>query len=93
MSTINLSRNHSLPIQTIKDRLTALGAKLTEKYSAKTKWDDDSTLSVSGGGVDGKLKITADKVDVAIKLGMMARMFQGKIEETLSGELDKLVKG
>jgi putative polyhydroxyalkanoate system protein len=90
MPKINLSRNHSLPAATIKERLVALGAKLQEKYQAKTSWADDRTLSVKGTGVDGKLTIGESKVDVFIDLSFMLSPMKGKIEESLNHELDKL---
>ena len=92
MPKINLSRNHSLPAAVIKQRLTDLGSKLQEKYQAKTSWADDKTLNVKGPGVDGKLVIGGDKVDVNLDLGFMLSPLKGKIEETLGRELDKLTK-
>ena len=92
MPKINLSRNHSLPPAVIKQRISDLGSKLQEKYQAKTSWVDDKTLNVKGPGVDGKLVIGGDKVDVNLDLGFMLSPLKGKIEETLGRELDKLTK-
>ncbi len=92
MPKINLSRNHSLPPAVIKQRISDLGSKLQEKYQAKTSWADDKTLNVKGPGVDGKLVIGGDKVDVNLDLGFMLSPLKGKIEETLGRELDKLTK-
>jgi putative polyhydroxyalkanoate system protein len=90
MPKINLSRNHSLEPAVIKDRISKLGDKLQEKYQAKTSWADDRTLNVKGTGVEGKLVISANKVDVNLDLGFMLTPLKGKIEETLGKELDKL---
>lgn len=92
MPKINLSRNHSLPADVIKQRLTELGSKMQEKYQAKTSWSDDKTLNVKGPGVEGKLVIGGDKVDVNLDLGFMLSPLKGKIEETLGRELEKLTK-
>lgn len=90
MPKINLSRNHSLEPAVIKDRISKLGDKLQEKYQAKTSWADDRTLNVKGTGVEGKLVISANKVDVNLDLGFMLTPLKGKIEETLGKELEKL---
>lgn len=92
MATISISRNHSLSPDVIKQRLTALGEKLQAKYSAKTSWDDDKTLKVKGTGVDGKLKISDNKVDVDIDLGFLLKPMKGKIEEAITKELEDVVK-
>ncbi|MCY1056285.1 MULTISPECIES: polyhydroxyalkanoic acid system family protein [Nannocystis] len=93
MPKINLSRNHSLEPAVIKDRISKLGDKLQEKYQAKTSWADDRTLNVKGTGVEGKLVISANKVDVNLDLGFMLTPLKGKIEETLGKELEKLTAG
>jgi len=90
MPKINLSRNHSLEPAVIKERISKLGEKLQEKYQAKTSWADDRTLNVKGTGVEGKLIISANKVDVNLDLGFMLTPLKGKIEETLGRELEKL---
>lgn len=90
MPKINLSRNHSLEPAVIKDRISKLGDKLQEKYQAKTSWADDRTLNVKGTGVEGKLVISPNKVDVNLDLGFMLTPLKGKIEETLGKELEKL---
>ncbi|WAS93221.1 polyhydroxyalkanoic acid system family protein [Nannocystis punicea] len=93
MPKINLSRNHSLEPAVIKERISTLGAKLQEKYQAKTSWADDRTLNVKGTGVEGKLVISDNKVDVNLDLGFMLTPLKGKIEETLGKELEKLTAG
>lgn len=90
MPKINLSRQHNLPADVIKQRLDALGNKMQEKFQAKTSWEGDRTLNVKGTGVTGKLIIGEKKVDVDIDLSFMLSPMKGKIEETLGKELDKL---
>ena len=57
MPKINLSRQHNLPADVIKQRLDALGTKMQERFQAKTSWEGDKTLNVKGTGVTGKLVI------------------------------------
>ncbi len=92
MPKINVSRNHSLSPAVIKQRITDLGAKLQEKYQAKTSWDGDKSMNVKGPGVEGKLIISDTKVDVNLDLGFLLSPMKGKIEEALTKELDRVVK-
>jgi putative polyhydroxyalkanoate system protein len=92
MPKISISKPHSLTPAVIKQRLDALGAKLTEKYQAKTSWEDDKSMKVKGPGVEGKLTIAADKVDVNLDLGFLLTPMKGKIEEAITKELEKVVK-
>ncbi len=92
MPKISLSRNHTLSPELIKQRLVVLGEKLQAKYQATTTWEGDSTMNVKGTGVGGKLTISASKVDVNLDLAWALSMMKGKIEETLTHELEKITR-
>lgn len=92
MPKISISKPHSLTPVVIKQRLVDLGAKLTEKYQAKTSWDGDKSMNVKGPGVEGKLTISDNKVDVNLDLGFLLSPMKGKIEEAITKELERVVK-
>ena len=76
----------------LKQRLVDLGEKLQSKYQAKTSWEGDKTMNVKGPGVEGKLLIGDNKVDVNLDLGFLLSPMKGKIEEALTKELDRVTK-
>ncbi len=90
MPKISISRNHSLSPAVIKQRLVELGEKLQAKYKAKTAWEGEKTMSVTGPGVEGKLLIHDTKVDVNLDIGFLLRPMMGKIEEALTKELERV---
>ena len=92
MPKISISRNHSLSPAVLKQRLVDLGEKLQSKYQAKTSWEGDKTMNVKGPGVEGKLTIDNNKVDVNLDLGWALTVMKGKIEEALSKELERVTK-
>jgi putative polyhydroxyalkanoate system protein len=92
MAKLSISRNHSLPPAVIKQRIVELGEKLQSKYQAKTSWEGDSTMNVKGPGVEGKLTITASKVDVDLSLGLLVSAMKGKIQEALTQELERVTQ-
>ena len=91
MATISISRNHTLPLETLRERVAPMQEKLRTKYKTESSWDNDSTLSVKGPGVKGKLVFTSEHVSVELELGLMLRPMKGKIEETITRELDRIV--
>lgn len=91
MPKFTITRNHALSPAVLKQRITELGEKMKAKYSASATWENDKLLKVKGTGVEAKVAITDDKVDVAVDLSMMLGMMKGKIEEAISQELDKVV--
>lgn len=92
MPKISISRNHSLSPALIKQRIVDLGEKLQAKYQAKTSWDGDKTMNVKGPGVEGKLAIADNKVDVNLDLGFLLSPMKGKIEEALTKELERVTR-
>jgi putative polyhydroxyalkanoate system protein len=92
MPKFTITRNHSLSPAVLKDRINELGEKLKAKYSATATWNGDKEMKVKGTGVEAKVTLASDKVDVFVDLPMMLSMMKGKIEEAISAELDKVVQ-
>jgi putative polyhydroxyalkanoate system protein len=92
MPKISITRPHSLSPAVIKQRINDLGEKLQSKYQAKTSWDGEKAMNVKGPGVEGKLTISDNKVDVNLDLGFLLSPMKGKIEEAITKELDRVVQ-
>ncbi|MBL9104474.1 MAG: polyhydroxyalkanoic acid system family protein [Myxococcales bacterium] len=93
MPKFTITRNHSLPAATIKERIDQLGERLKNKFQAKVAWNGDKELGVKGTGVDAKVTISDNKVDVFVDLSMMLTPMKGKIEGAINEEIDKVVSG
>ena len=93
MANISLSRNHNLSPDELRTRLNALNGKLKEKFGLDATWDPKNTnvANVKGKGVKGKLEMSDSTLSVDLSLGPMLRAFKGKIEASLTEELDKVV--
>ena len=71
MSTIKVVETHQSAPEEIKSGLTQF-EEMFSKYGVKLQWNgSDATLS---GPVSGSISIRPAEIEVAIKLGMMAKM-------------------
>ena len=89
MSTISISRPHSLGLDGARCAADDVADQLRREFGVTTRRDGD-TVWVEGRGVTGRLDATADRVDVHARLGLMARPFRNLLRREIETELDRL---
>ncbi|MDB4944946.1 MAG: hypothetical protein JWP97_4480 [Labilithrix sp.] len=95
MSTIDITRNHSLPIDEAKKKAEELATGMAEKFGIAWKWEGNSIrFDASSGaakGTKGEVAVTDKTVRVAIDLPFMLKMLKGTIESKVNEKLNALV--
>ena len=95
MSTIDISRNHSLPIEDAKKKAEELAKGMADKFGIAWKWEGDSikfdATSGAAKGTKGEVSVTDKVVRVAIDLPFLLKMLKGTIEGKVNEKLDALV--
>ena len=95
MSTIDISRNHSLPIEDAKKKAEELAKGMADKFGIAWKWDGDTirfdAASGAAKGTKGEVAVTDKTVRVAIDLPFLLRAIKGTIEGKVKEKLDQLV--
>jgi putative polyhydroxyalkanoate system protein len=88
-TTISHKLGKDEALSRVKARLT----ELKDEYdvSVKTSWRG-STLSFSGKGVTGTLKVQEDCVDIDADIPFLLRPFAGKAESMIKKELKAVLK-
>lgn len=71
MSKITVRHSHSLPVDVARERINQFEELLT-KFGASLVWSGNKA-EVKGFGVTGSAELGEGFVEVAIKLGMMAK--------------------
>lgn len=90
MASIRITRPYTMPDKDVRDAAQGLAAKLERDHGIKARWAGDS-VSISGSGVDGKLSFGDGVIDVSVKLGLMASMYQPVFRKEINRYLDKHV--
>jgi putative polyhydroxyalkanoate system protein len=95
MATIDITRNHTLPIQDAKTKAEELAKGMAAKFGILWKWDGDTIRfdapSGAAKGTMGEVAVTEKTVRVAIDLPFMLKMLKGTIEGKVKEKLDALV--
>ncbi len=89
MSTISISRSHSLGLDGARQAADDVAERLSREYGLATRRDGD-TVWVEGRGIKGRLDATADQVHVQARLGLTARPFRRLLHREIETELDRL---
>ena len=95
MSTIDITRQHTLPIEAAKQKAEELAKGMAEKFGIDWKWDGDTIRfdapKGAAKGTKGEVAVTDKSVRVAIDLPFMLRMLKGTIEGKVNEKLDSLI--
>jgi len=95
MSTIDITRNHTLPIEEAKKKAEELAKGMADKFGMSWRWEGDAiqfdAASGAAKGTKGQVAVTDKTVRVAIDLPFMLRVLKGTIESKVNEKLDALI--
>jgi putative polyhydroxyalkanoate system protein len=93
VSDVRVEKAHQLSIEAAKKALEPFGAELESKYGLKLVWNG-ARADLKGTGASGAVEVSASKVIVSVKLGMLAKAagikadkVQASIDKRLSAVL------
>ena len=72
----------------LREAAQGLAESLEQQHGVRSRWDGD-TVRIKGSGVDGKLSIGEDTVEVSVMLGLLASAFKGVLQKEVQRYLDE----
>jgi putative polyhydroxyalkanoate system protein len=95
MSTIDITRPHTLPKDEAKKRAEELAKSLESKFNLAWRWEGDAIhFDAPGGaarGTKGEVAVTDKEVRVRIDLPFLLRVMKGTIEGKVHEKLAQLL--
>lgn len=99
MAGFNVSVPHTLGQQAAQDRVAEFLDSVRTQYAAEIDdvqgaWEDNRLafgFSARGLAIKGNLVVEEEQVVVSGPLPLMAMMFRGRVEQTIRGELERLL--
>jgi putative polyhydroxyalkanoate system protein len=95
MSTIDITRAHSLPKEDAKKRAEDLARSLESKFTLKWHWDGDTIRfdapSGAAKGTKGEVAVSDKDVRVQIDLPFLLKMLKGTVEAKVQEKLAALL--
>ena len=90
MSSLKISRNHSLGIEEAKRRVDKVADDLGGRLRLTSSWDGDHLL-VKGSGVSGRIVVEERCVDVHVHVGFAMLIFRESIRSAIEESIDDYI--
>jgi putative polyhydroxyalkanoate system protein len=87
-NSLNIKSNHSLGRAEARRRVDKIADSLGSKYGLTSAWEGDA-LKISGSGVNGRIEVTEQSVDVDVTLGFALMMLEGTIRTSIEQAMEK----
>jgi hypothetical protein len=99
MAGFNVSVPHALGREAAQERVAQFLDGVRQQYAAdidnvEGRWEDNRLafgFSARGLAINGHLVVEEEVVVVSGPLPLMAMMFRGRVEQTIRGELERLL--
>lgn len=89
MSKIDISRNHTLPVEQGRKVLKKFAEELTSKYGGSYS-ETTEGLTFKGPGIEGQITLDQRVVNLKAKLGLLMGPFKGAIEQQINEKMDEV---
>lgn len=90
MAQFRITKPYTMPKDKVREAAEGLAASLERQHGVRSRWEGD-TVHIRGAGVDGRMSFHDDLIDVSVKLGLLASMFEPVLREEVQRYLDKHV--
>jgi putative polyhydroxyalkanoate system protein len=95
MSTIDITRKHTLSLDDAKKRAEDFAKGMETKLGLTWKWAGDKIVfeapSGAAKGTKGDVQVSKDAVRVTVDLPFMLRVMKGTIESKIHEKLDQIL--
>lgn len=88
MATIDMIRNHTFGRERARVVVERIADTMQRKYAFESTWEGD-TLNIRRSGVEGHIEVGENAVRMQARLGVMAGMLKGVIEQEIQRQFDE----
>lgn len=88
---MRIRREHSLGLDEARGRIDSVAEELQRQFGLNSEWQGNQLL-VSGNGVNGKVAVDAQTIEMNIKLGFALQLMEGSIRTAIENTLDQHIK-
>ena len=85
---MKIKRGHTLGAEEAKRRVIKIAGELENRFNLRSEWEGDD-LRVNGSGVDGRIIVNDQSVEVQVRLGMSLVLLEGSIRSEIEKVMDE----
>ncbi|MDX1734699.1 MAG: polyhydroxyalkanoic acid system family protein [Halioglobus sp.] len=91
MPSFRIKKPYTMPREEVREATLGLAEQLERKHGVTASWEDDHTVSINASGVHGRMSFGNGVIDISVKLGLMAAMFERVMKKEVTRYLDEHV--
>ncbi len=88
MAHIQISRQHNVPLELLREKINHMMVSLQDKLSFNTEWENESEFSFRRKGANGLIRISDSQFELSLNLGLMYRAMRSQIESRIVSEVN-----
>ena len=85
---MKVRREHSLGTVEARRRVDEIAADIGTRLNLRSEWRDDD-LQIKGSGVNGKIAVSEDAVEIQVELGFALILMERSIRVAIENAMDK----
>ncbi len=90
MAGFRLTKPYTMPKEEVREAAEGLAESLERQHGVRSRWEGD-TVQIQGAGVNGQLSFHDGLIDVSVRLGLLASMFEPALRAEVQRYLDEHV--
>jgi putative polyhydroxyalkanoate system protein len=85
-----MTKPYTMSKEEVREAAEGLAASLERQHGVRSSWQGD-TVRIRGAGVDGQMSFHDGLIDVSVRLGLLASMFEQTLKQEVQRYLDEHV--
>ncbi len=90
MAGFRLTKAYTMSREEVREAARGLAAELEREHGVRSRWNGD-TVNITGAGVNGQMSFHDGMIDVSVRLGLLASMFEPVLRSEVQRYLDTYV--
>ncbi len=90
MARFRMTKSYTMHKDEVRAAAEGLAQELEQAHGVKSRWEGDK-VKIKGAGVDGEMSFHDGMIDVSVKMGMLASMFEPVLKQEVRRYLDEHV--
>ena len=90
MAGFRVKKSYTMSEKEVRRAAEGLAKALEREHGVHSRWEGN-TVYITGAGVDGQMCYDRGVIDVSVKLGLLASIFEGVLRSEVNRYLDKHV--
>ena len=87
MAGFRLTKPYTMSKEEVREAAQGLATSLERDHGVRSRWDGD-TVRIKGAGVDGQMSFHDGLIDVSVKMGLLASMFEPVLRSEVQRYID-----